>query len=300
MGQAVADHFRTRIKDDDVDLYDVDRLRGLFGGVVVPAGAGQPATVERELIGPSYRAMLGEMAAIIGHQWVNDIRRSSIKGFLLHGAVGVGKTSMAMRVAYELAHLLGVPATEAGSEEEEEVVLVLIDSSDIARGRYGDTEERIRALFDHARHGPFVPRHAASRPVRRTILLFDDVETLFMSRTVDRSREWHFSQNAVFFHQLDSLDTSRVAVFLTTNRLELMDGAIVDRFIATEFGTPSQEILAHIARERAADQRLTTQDVSGVLKEIESGCVTSVREVERLIQRRYVEIIVRSSEGEAG
>ena len=74
-------------------------------------------------------------------------------------------------------------------------------------------------------------------------VLFDDVESLFLARGSGGAREWHFSQNSVFFHAIDELNTARTAVVLTTNRIDLVDEAIVDRFLQYEFGVPPQNVL---------------------------------------------------------
>ena len=66
--------------------------------------------------------------------------------------------------------------------------------------------------------------------MRRTVLLFDDVESLFMARSASAAKEWHFSQNSVLFHSLDELDTSHTAVVLTTNRFDLLDEAVRARY----------------------------------------------------------------------
>src|SRR5205085_8367404 len=93
-----------------------------------------------DLVGETYRHVLAETAAIVGHQWRNDITHSALKGFLFHGGVGIGKTTMARRLAYELMREFGE------SDEHDDVVMVIIDGADIARGRYGDSEEQLRKL----------------------------------------------------------------------------------------------------------------------------------------------------------
>ena len=62
---------------------------------------------ERELIGSRYREILRELTAIVSYQWKEHMERSALKGFLFHGGVGVGKTAMAKRLAYELCRSFG-------------------------------------------------------------------------------------------------------------------------------------------------------------------------------------------------
>ncbi|HYY89618.1 MAG TPA: ATP-binding protein [Chloroflexota bacterium] len=275
------------MRDSDVNLYDFERLRREFGPVVETPASGGPARVERELIGDSYRRILRETTKIVAYQWREHLDRSALKGFLFHGGVGIGKTSMAKRVAYELGRLLSGP--------DNEVVLVAVDGADIARGRYGETEERLRELFEYARTGEvgYHGHRHEDEPLRHTVLLFDDVESLFLTRNSEGAKEWHFSQNSVFFHSIDELDTAHTVVLLTTNRFDLLDEAIVDRFLAYEFGTPSVEVLEEVAREKARLQHLTETDLGPVLHLIrQDGHVTSIREVERLVTRAFVDKVL--------
>jgi len=129
---------------------------------------------------------------------------------------------------------------------------------------------------------------------RRTVLLFDDVESLFLARSSGGAKEWHFSQNSVFFHAIDELDTARTIVVLTTNRIDLLDEAIVDRFLTYEFGAPPREVLLEVAHQRAERQKLAEPQLKTVLTAITRphSRVQSIREVERLVTRAYVASIV--------
>jgi AAA+ superfamily predicted ATPase len=295
------------LRDSDVNLYDSERLKRDFGAFVLagesapsaPAMApgcwqlGIPGRAERELIGAEYQRILTETARIVAYQWCEHLDRSALKGFLFHGGVGIGKTSMAKRLAYEMCRLLGDDGSQATRANE--VVLVVVDGADIARGRYGDTEERLRELFEYARDGE-AGYHSHTHDddlKRRTVLLFDDVESLFLRRSSGGAKEWHFSQNSVFFHSTDELDTAHTVVVLTTNRLDLLDEAIVDRFMAYEFGTPAVEVLEEVARAKAQVQRLTDHELAPVLRLIRTpGRVRSIREVERLVMRAFVDKVL--------
>ena len=68
-------------------------------------------------------------------------------------------------------------------------MLVIIDGADIARGRYGDSEDQLRKLFQYAREGEFHGHRHDDDPVRRTVLLFDDVEKL-RTKISDAFSEW--------------------------------------------------------------------------------------------------------------
>ncbi len=289
------------MRDVDVNLYNYARLREQFGAYVTNASKDTPVPgrVEHDLLGESYGRILRETARIVAHQWREHIQHSVLKGFLFHGGVGIGKTTMAKRLAYELCQAFG---SDGSDDAKNDVVLVIIDGADIARGRYGESEERLAELFEYARdgeahghsHGYNHGHRHEGDAMRRTVLLFDDVESLFMSRSAGNAKEWHFGQNSVFFHNLDELDTSHTVVVLTTNRFDLLDEALVDRLKAYEFPAPSMDVLLEVASDRGRVQCLTEQEIAPVLTRIRDGePVRSIREVERLVTTVYIEKVLR-------
>ena len=270
------------------------QLQDRFGTVVSREGA--IAVTEKDLVGPVYRSLLSEMTEIVAHQWGSGIRRGAIKGFFLSGPPGIGKTSLALRVAYELSLRFEDPSPDASPDGA--VVLALIDGGDIARSRYGESEERLREVFARAQKG-------FTAPHQRTIVLFDDVESILMARGSSNAKEWHFSQDSVFFHSVDELDTSRTAVFLTSNRPDLVDDAIRDRFLAYSLGTPDIDLLVEVARRRAAEHQFTDAQLDRLSRRIEAeaeaGGVRSVREAERMVVRQYIEdVLGRTSLAQIG
>jgi AAA+ superfamily predicted ATPase len=283
------------MRDTDVDLYTFERLRDEFGsfGTDDSAGLGR---AERELVGSRYREILRELTAIVSYQWKQHLERSALKGFLFHGGVGVGKTAMAKRLTYELCRRFG--DNGAAGRSSDEVVMILVDGADVARGRYGDTEEQIRDIFKYARDGQSGGHHRHDNdPKRRTIILFDDVESLFLTRNSSGAKEWHFSQNSIFFHSIDDLDTAHTAVILTTNRIDLVDEAIVDRFLSYEFAAPPVSVLEQIVRDKGAQQRLAESELQPILNAIQTaGAVKSIREVERMVMRAYVNKLLKANE----
>jgi AAA+ superfamily predicted ATPase len=281
------------MRDSDVDLYTFERLREEFGPFTAGEGSDGVGRVERELVGSRYREILRDLTKIVGYQWHEHVERSALKGFLFHGGVGVGKTAMAKRMTYELCRKFG--DSGAGDRRQDEVVMALVDGADIARGRYGDTEEQLSEIFKYARDGQSGAHHRhGDDPKRRTIILFDDVESLFLTRNASGAKEWHFSQNSIFFHNIDDLDTAHTAVVLTTNRLDLLDEAIVDRFLSYEFESPPVSVLEEIARNKGALQGLQESELQPILDSIHTaGAVKSIREIERMVMRAYVDKLLK-------
>lgn len=203
---------------------------------------------------------------VISHQFENGIG-DGVKGFLFSGPPGVGKT--------ELAKLL---AKENGYE------LFFIDGKEVARAKYGHSEDRLKKVFE---------RTKKSGRDGHVIVLFDDIESLIISRDAQLSQEWHYALNSLFFHEVDELDTSKAVVICTTNRDDLVDAAIRDRFYEIEVPIPSKGDLEEIAEYLCSESRFHIPDateVDDIKREIAtSDDYETVRDVENLVLSRYVE-----------
>src|SRR5258706_14628406 len=99
-----------------------------------------------EMVGARYRDVLQEIAAITEYQWRSGTSRGLVKGFMLSGPPGTGKTTLAKRLAYELGRRFA-------AEDEPPVTLAFVDRGEIFRSRYGDSEGSILDSFVHARSG---------------------------------------------------------------------------------------------------------------------------------------------------
>ena len=99
---------------------------------------------------------------------------------------------------------------------------------------------------------------------------------------------------SAFFHAIDELDTAHTVVMLTTNRVDLVDEAIIDRFLPYEFDALGPEVLEEMARHRAALQQLDEKHLVTVFAAIRDPVypIKSIRQVERMVARAYLTSIV--------
>ena len=156
------------------NIMEFDKLAQLFGD--------KDSAGDKDIVGSGYKELLNELAAITEYQWRSGDRRGMVKGFLLSGPPGTGKTTIAKRLAYEMGRRFE-------SEGAPPVALAFVDGGEVSRARYGESEERIRDIFLHA-HAGFTPAG------QHSILLFDDVESIFMARGAEHAKEWHFYSNS--------------------------------------------------------------------------------------------------------
>lgn len=198
------------------------------------------------------------------YQFREGIKRG-IKGFLLYGEPGTGKTSLVYATARELG------------KKFKDVYFILVDASDIARPLYGESEMRIVEIFDEA-----------SKMMGYSIILFDDIESIFMSRGRERIESWHIAQDNVFFHMLDTLDTSRMGVIATTNWFDLVDKALIDRLYPIEFKPLNLETALAIAERICMELGVRFEKVKEEIL-VRNPPPRSAREIEKIILKHYIE-----------
>ena len=217
--------------------------------------------------GTFFRTTFQKVYRIIALQFSNP-RLDGIKGFVFYGEAGVGKTLMAKVLAHELS-----------------VPLIFADSSTIARSKYGESEQQIVKVF----------RDAEKRP---SVILFDDAESLFPDRRAAKGETWNRDENNTIFHLLDTIDTSRCCVIMTTNILELLDKALLDRLYPINFPAPDLDTVLTIARQKC--NALNVKNYIQIEEEIRATPeeFKSVRAVERLVTEQYIkELSLTALEG---
>ena len=162
------------------------------------------------------------------------------KGFLLYGQPGTGKTELVKQLTRELDYIFG--------NNFAKVNLVFIDGSVIATPKWGEAEQRLHEIFSDL---PTIEKMSKKEEKMNSkfILLFDDIESLMLGRGVQLAKEWHYSINSVFFHELDRVNPNNTIVIATTNRNDLVDSAIIDRLYPIEIPLPPFDDIQIIVNE---------------------------------------------------
>lgn len=214
-----------------------------------------------ELFGEDYNQIMEKVRKIVNHQQDNQIR-NGIPGFIFYGPPGTGKTTMVKAIAKDLMS-----------------DLFFVDGANVARALYGQSEQAIVEIFGDAR-----------KMGRETIVLIDDAESVFPSRDWGKGQAWHVAQNNVFFHQIDDIDTSKLSVVLTTNKVDMMDEAVMDRLLDFEFETMPTDVLVKVAEKRSEELQIGSEEIVKKIRD-RGDDLKSVRDVEKVIWDVYVERI---------
>lgn len=209
---------------------------------------------------------------------------NGIRGFLLYGPPGTGKSTIARAVIYDTV-------VENGLEHfPDEQLYSLLNLADLARSRFGETEDIIRTQF---RRSMAIARETGGF----FITVMDDVDGMFPSRSYQRLDAWYLGHLNVLFTELDDLETDKVGVIMTTNRLDLLDDAVLSRLVAYEVPFIEFETARIKISHRIQELGMSSQKEDAIIEKLESKLETgaikqlSFRDVEKEIIFQYLEWI---------
>jgi len=212
-----------------------------------------------------------------------------IKGFILHGPPGTGKSTIAKWVISDVVaktHLEHFP---------DDQLYVLLNLADIAKAKFGETEDIIRDNFESA-------MKIAKNNGNFFIIVMDDVDGMFPSRSFQKLDAWYLGHLNVLFTELDKLETDKVGVIMTTNRRDLLDDAVISRLVDFEVPFISIETAKMKIESRIKELKMDNDYIEIVLnrinKKIKDGTIKnlSFRDVEKEMMFAYLEWIDAESE----
>lgn len=188
------------------------------------------------------------------------------KGFILCGPPGTGKTELVKQSTLRLNKQLA---------QVYDVTFLLIDGASIAAPKWGDAEKKLKSIFN-----------LINSTDKKTILLFDDIESLMLTRGTSLAKEWHYSINSILFHELDKLNPNNCMIFATTNRPDLVDDAIKTRLYPIKIPNPPLEQLMQVVDEILMSSYMDTLkrdkirgDIEEKLKNMTSPTIRDARHI---------------------
>ena len=237
-------------------------------------------------------------------------RRSPLKGFLFEGVPGTGKTELVRQIARGVIDIEPTSRFQTTDDKEayqiamaksrmesynkgSEGFFLFIDGATIAAPKWGDAESTLQAVFsfhNFLEEGGFKYGKIADP---RVIVLFDDIESLMLARTSEIAKEWHYSINAVLFHELDRVDASKTFIFATTNKPKLVDDALRDRLYSIKFEPPRAQSLLQIGkrllRDAGVSERMQMEILKVVEEKLKEKKLPTIRDMEREVIVQCVE-----------
>lgn len=186
-----------------------------------------------------------------------------VRGILLHGPPGTGKTHFARATGGELG-----------------IKFLAVQSSDLVSKYVGETEHNIAAVFEYARRaGP-------------AILFFDEFDALARDRS-KAVNDWEVSRVNAILTEMDGLtkDKNRPIVLAATNRLDDLDAAFLrpGRFDRRVYvGLPDAAARRAMLKQFYKGRQLAAGFDGERIVHLTEGC--SAAELQRLVKDVYMRI----------
>jgi proteasome ATPase len=141
--------------------------------------------------------------------------KKPVKGALLFGPPGCGKTLLAMAIVTAVAKMYGVDAKEAMQSG-----FIYVKGPELLEMWLGKSEEAIRSLFARAK----AHKKKYGFPA---IIFIDEAEALLRKRGSGISSDIESTTVPTFLSEMGGMEESSALVLLATNRADILDPAVV-------------------------------------------------------------------------
>ena len=141
--------------------------------------------------------------------------KKPVKGALLFGPPGCGKTLLAMAIVTAVARMYGVAAKEAMQSG-----FIYVKGPELLEMWLGKSEEAIRSLFNRAK----AHKKKYDFPA---IIFIDEAEALLRKRGSGISSDIESTTVPTFLSEMGGMEESGALVLLATNRADILDPAVV-------------------------------------------------------------------------
>lgn len=141
--------------------------------------------------------------------------KKPVKGVLLFGPPGCGKTLLAMAIVTAVAKMYGLNAKEAMQSG-----FIYVKGPELLEMWLGKSEEAIRSLFSRAK----AHRKKYGFPA---IIFIDEAEALLRKRGSGISSDIESTTVPTFLSEMGGMEESSALVLLATNRADILDPAVV-------------------------------------------------------------------------
>lgn len=141
--------------------------------------------------------------------------KKPVKGALLFGPPGCGKTLLAMAIVTAIAKMYDVNAREAMQSG-----FIYVKGPELLEMWLGKSEEAIRSLFSRAKSH----RKKYNFPA---IIFIDEAEALLRKRGSGISSDIESTTVPTFLSEMGGMEESGALVLLATNRADILDPAVV-------------------------------------------------------------------------
>ena len=142
-------------------------------------------------------------------------RKKPVKGALLFGPPGCGKTLLAMAIVTAVAKMYGIDAKEAMQSG-----FIYVKGPELLEMWLGKSEEAIRSLFSRAK----AHKKKYGFPA---IIFIDEAEALLRKRGSGISSDIESTTVPTFLSEMGGMEESSALVLLATNRADILDPAVV-------------------------------------------------------------------------